>query len=49
MGELFVQGLLASDINVVLACLTVSSIFVVLFNLVADILYAVLDPRIRAF
>jgi ABC-type dipeptide/oligopeptide/nickel transport system permease component len=25
----------------------VSSIFVVLFNLVADILYAVIDPRVR--
>jgi peptide/nickel transport system permease protein len=49
MGELFVQGLLASDLNVVLACLTVSSIIVVLLNLVADVLYAMLDPRIRAF
>jgi ABC-type dipeptide/oligopeptide/nickel transport system permease component len=33
--------------NIVLACLMVSSGFVVLFNLVADLLYAVLDPRIR--
>jgi peptide/nickel transport system permease protein len=47
LGELFVQGLLASDINVVLACLTVTSVIVILFNLLADILYAVLDPRIR--
>jgi peptide/nickel transport system permease protein len=47
MGELFVQGVLASDTNVVLACLVVSSAFVVLFNMVADILYAVLDPRVR--
>jgi peptide/nickel transport system permease protein len=49
LGELFVQGLLASDLNVVLACLTVTSIIVVVFNLMADILYAVLDPRIRSF
>jgi peptide/nickel transport system permease protein len=48
MGELFVQGLLAQDLNVVLACLMASSVIVVLFNLVADVLYAVLDPRIRA-
>jgi peptide/nickel transport system permease protein len=47
MGELLVQGILASDVNVVLACLMVSSTFVVLFNLAADILYAVLDPRVR--
>jgi ABC-type dipeptide/oligopeptide/nickel transport system permease component len=25
----------------------VTSVFVVLFNLIADVLYAVLDPRIR--
>jgi peptide/nickel transport system permease protein len=49
LGELFVQGMLASDLNVVLACLTVTSFIVVVFNLLADILYAVLDPRIRSF
>jgi peptide/nickel transport system permease protein len=47
MGELLVQGVRMSDVNIVLACLMVSSIFVVLFNLVADILYAVIDPRVR--
>jgi peptide/nickel transport system permease protein len=47
MGELLVQGVRASDVNVVLACLMVSSVIVVLFNLLADILYAVLDPRTR--
>lgn len=47
MGELFVQGVRTSDMNIVLACLMVSSAFVVLFNMVADILYAALDPRIR--
>jgi peptide/nickel transport system permease protein len=31
----------------VLAWLIVSSFFIVLFNLIADLLYAVLDPRIR--
>jgi peptide/nickel transport system permease protein len=47
LGELLVQGLQASDVNVVLACLIVSSAFVVLLNMVADMLYAVLDPRVR--
>jgi ABC-type dipeptide/oligopeptide/nickel transport system permease component len=28
--------------------MAVATVFVVVFNLVADILYAVLDPRIRA-
>jgi ABC-type dipeptide/oligopeptide/nickel transport system permease component len=31
----------------VLACLMVSSVIVVFFNLLADILYGVLDPRVR--
>jgi peptide/nickel transport system permease protein len=48
MGEyLLKNGLQNNDINVVLGWLMVSAFFVVLFNLVADILYAVLDPRIR--
>lgn len=38
LGELFVGGLLASDTNIVLACLMVTSILVVTFNLIADIL-----------
>src|SRR4051794_9984962 len=48
MGEYLIQdGILQNDINVVLGWLLVSAVFVVLFNLIADILYAVLDPRIR--
>jgi len=48
MGEYLIQnGIQQNDINVVLGWLLVSAVFVVLFNLVADILYAVLDPRIR--
>ena len=48
MGEyLIADGIDNNDINVVLGWLLVSATFVVLFNLVADILYAVLDPRIR--
>ena len=33
--------------NVMLAYLLITATFVILFNLVADILYGVLDPRIR--
>jgi peptide/nickel transport system permease protein len=48
MGEYLLQdGIGNNDINVVLGWLLVSAFFVVVFNLVADILYAVLDPRIR--
>jgi glutathione transport system permease protein len=48
MGEyLLNDGIGNNDINVVLGWLLVSATAVVVFNLVADLLYAVLDPRIR--
>ncbi|MCW2582516.1 MAG: putative peptide transport permease [Klenkia sp.] len=48
MGEyLIVNGIGNNDINVVLGWLLISAVFVVVFNLIADVLYAVLDPRIR--
>jgi peptide/nickel transport system permease protein len=47
MGSLLVQGVETSDPNILLAWLMVTAVLVVLFNLIADVLYAVLDPRIR--
>lgn len=48
MGRYFIEdGIQQNDINVVVGWLLVSAFFVVLFNLIADLLYAVLDPRIR--
>jgi peptide/nickel transport system permease protein len=47
MGALLVQGVETSDVNILLAWLMVTSVIVVVFNLIADVLYAVLDPRIR--
>ena len=47
MGALLIQGVTQNDVNILLAWLMVTSVIVVLFNLIADVLYAVLDPRIR--
>jgi peptide/nickel transport system permease protein len=48
MGRYLTQdGLGQNDLNVVTGWLLVSAFFIVLFNLIADLLYAVLDPRIR--
>ena len=47
MGEYLNNALGAQDINAVVGWVMVSAIFVVLFNLFADLLYAALDPRIR--
>lgn len=47
MGRLLVGALNDRDVNVVQAWLLVSATMVVIFNLLADILYGYLDPRIR--
>jgi peptide/nickel transport system permease protein len=47
MGEYLNTALGYQDINAVVGWVMVSAVFVVLFNLVADLLYAALDPRIR--
>ena len=47
MGYLFVNAVRNIDFNVMLAWLIVTATIVILFNLVADILYGILDPRIR--
>jgi peptide/nickel transport system permease protein len=47
MGSLFLASLDARDYPVLLAMLLLGAVFVITFNLIADILYAVVDPRIR--
>src|SRR6266849_4322555 len=47
MGLLFIDSLETRDYPVLLAMLLLGAVFVIAFNLVADILYAVMDPRIR--
>jgi len=47
MGSLFTQALFAGDFPIVLAILMVTTTLIIVFNLLADISYAFLDPRIR--
>lgn len=47
MGSLFLSSLEARDYPVLLAMLTLGGVLVIAFNLLADILYGVMDPRIR--
>ncbi|GAA1415251.1 hypothetical protein AUR04nite_20410 [Glutamicibacter uratoxydans] len=47
MGDLFITGLHAIDPAPVMAFFLVTGTAAVLFNLLADIVYALLDPRIR--
>ena len=47
MGSLFVDGLNAGDVNLVMGFFLVTGLLAVVFNLIADLLYSALDPRIR--
>ncbi len=47
IGSLLITSIQNNDIPVIMAITFTFSILVVLFNLVADMLYGVLDPRIR--
>jgi peptide/nickel transport system permease protein len=47
MGDLLLNAIRTDDVYVTMAWLLVTASVVILFNLLADLLYAVLDPRIR--
>jgi peptide/nickel transport system permease protein len=47
MGYYFITALINADAYQVMAYLLVVAVFIILFNLIADVLYGVLDPRIR--
>jgi peptide/nickel transport system permease protein len=47
IGRMFVQAMFSRDYPVLMGILLLGSVMVVVFNLVADVVYGVLDPRIR--
>ena len=47
LGALLIQGIQSNDVPVVQTTLFIFAVLVVAFNLIADVLYGVLDPRIR--
>lgn len=47
VGRLFIDSLTKSDYPVVMAIMIISATLVVLSNLLADVVYASMDPRIR--
>jgi len=47
MGRLFIDSLQQGDVYAVLGFMVVTGVFVILFNLIADLIYGVLDPRVR--
>jgi peptide/nickel transport system permease protein len=47
MGRLFVNAIVQGDTAIILPWMIVVATFIIAFNLLADVLYGVLDPRIR--
>jgi peptide/nickel transport system permease protein len=47
MGRLFYSALLSGDVYVLEAWMVIVAMCIIGFNLLADVLYGVLDPRIR--
>jgi ABC-type dipeptide/oligopeptide/nickel transport system permease component len=47
MGKFFVESMRAKDQPMILAVVLLYGIFLALMNLVVDLTYGVIDPRIR--
>jgi peptide/nickel transport system permease protein len=47
LGQLLITGIQGTDIPLVQTLTFIFAILIVLFNLIADLLYGILDPRIR--
>jgi peptide/nickel transport system permease protein len=47
LGPPFLDAIFQGDLNLVMGVTMLSAVIVIVFNLIADLLYGVLDPRIR--
>jgi oligopeptide transport system permease protein len=47
VGRYFVQGALNRDYTLVMGAVILIGVFVIVFNLLVDLLYALIDPRVR--
>lgn len=47
VGRYFVQSALNRDYTLVMGTVIMIAVFVIVFNLIVDVLYALLDPRVR--
>jgi len=47
MGHWFISAVGATDVYAMVAYLLITALFIIVFNLLTDVAYAILDPRIR--
>jgi peptide/nickel transport system permease protein len=47
MGRLAIESVTDYDLPVIVGTVTVAAVFVIVANLIVDLLYAAIDPRVR--
>jgi oligopeptide transport system permease protein len=47
IGRYFIDSALNRDYTVVMGTVVVLALFTIIFNLIVDVLYAIVDPRVR--
>ena len=47
MGRLFIRSAERSDYDLLMGIILINALLILIFNLGADIMYAILDPRVR--
>ena len=47
LGKLAIDGTKTNDLPQVLAVVLITAVFIAICNLIVDLLYAVIDPRVR--
>ena len=47
IGRYFVEAALSRDYTLVMGTVVIIALFTIVFNLIVDLLYAVIDPRVR--
>ena len=47
IGRYFIQGALSRDYTLVMGVMIFYAVLIMVLNLVVDLLYAVLDPKVR--
>jgi peptide/nickel transport system permease protein len=47
MGKLSIRAVIDSDLPVLVATTLVAAVFIIVFNLLVDLFYGFVDPRVR--
>ncbi len=47
IGQPFVNGALNRDYSLVMSLINLVGVLIIIFNAIVDVLYAVIDPKIR--